>query len=95
MKGYAYITEYGHDWPNRFVQIIEHLKTFLLESCIFHHVGSTSVPGMPAKDIIDLDIEYVLMLHLLINYSHKTISMTNTYLKGHECPVEMGASSNF
>ncbi len=54
-----YIIEYNRDWPNRYLQVVEYVKKFLPDSCIFHHVGSTSVPGMPAKDIIDLDIEYV------------------------------------
>lgn len=54
-----YIKEYDLDWPKRFVLITGYVKKFLPDSCIFHHVGSTSVPGMPAKDIIDLDIEYV------------------------------------
>ncbi len=33
------------------------LRTELPVTCRIHHVGSTSVPGMPAKDIIDMDIE--------------------------------------
>ena len=53
-----YIIEYNHDWPKRFVRITGHVKEYLPESCLFHHIGSTSVPGMPGKDIIDLDIEY-------------------------------------
>ena len=54
-----YITAYNQDWPTRFAQITAYLKGFLPDGCMFHHVGSTSVPGMPAKDIIDLDMEYV------------------------------------
>ena len=53
-----YITAYNRDWPERFVQITAYVKAFLPAGCAFHHIGSTSVPGMPAKDIIDLDIEY-------------------------------------
>ncbi len=34
------------------------MTDFIPDDCLFHHVGSTSVPGMSAKDIIDLDIEY-------------------------------------
>lgn len=53
-----YITTYSHEWPKRFEQIVSHIKKFVPEECRFHHVGSTSVQNMPAKDIIDLDIEY-------------------------------------
>ena len=52
-----YITEYNADWPRRFKQIAESLRIHCAQGWKIHHVGSTSVPGMPAKDIIDLDIE--------------------------------------
>ena len=53
-----YITAYRPDWPNRFQQIVAHIRGFLPNGCRYHHIGSTSVPGMPAKDIIDLDVEF-------------------------------------
>jgi len=53
-----YITKYKDDWPTRFETIVGFIKCFLPSCCKCHHVGSTSIPGMPAKDIIDLDIEY-------------------------------------
>jgi GrpB-like predicted nucleotidyltransferase (UPF0157 family) len=53
-----YIAAYNPDWPKRFEQIAAYVKAFLPEGCTIHHVGSTSVPGMPAKDIIDIDVEY-------------------------------------
>jgi len=52
-----YITAYNRDWLEWFERIAASVKPFLPEGCAIHHVGSTSVPGMPAKDIIDLDIE--------------------------------------
>ena len=52
-----YITPYNDDWPGRFEQIAQFLRSYLPQNCGIHHVGSTSIPGMPAKDIIDLDIE--------------------------------------
>lgn len=54
-----YIVAYNRDWPKRFGQIAAYVRAFLPDSWTFHHVGSTFVPGMPAKDIIDLHIEYV------------------------------------
>ena len=55
-----YITPYNQDWPKRFVQITAYIHPFLPGRCSVHHIGSTSIPGMPAKDIIDLDIEYTI-----------------------------------
>ena len=52
-----YITDYNSEWPQRFEHITSYLTPFLPGSCQIHHVGSTAIPGMPAKDIIDLDIE--------------------------------------
>ncbi len=54
-----YIIAYNLEWPGRFEQIIMYVKKFVPDTCAFHHVGSTSVPNMPAKDVIDLDIEYM------------------------------------
>lgn len=55
-----YITEYNPDWPCRFETIADFLRPNLPQGCSVHHIGSTSVPGMPAKDIIDLDIECLI-----------------------------------
>ncbi len=51
------ITEYQKDWPkkfellkNRFLALISHITTRI------EHVGSTSVEGLWAKPVIDLDI---------------------------------------
>jgi len=52
-----YITAYNPDWPARFDRIVAMLRPHLPAECRFHHVGSTSIPGMPSKDIIDIDIE--------------------------------------
>lgn len=52
-----YITPYQAGWPIRFQHLADFLTPWLPAGCKLHHVGSTSVPGMPAKDIIDLDIE--------------------------------------
>jgi GrpB-like predicted nucleotidyltransferase (UPF0157 family) len=53
-----YITTYNQDWPERFSQIAAHVRAFVPDNWIIHHIGSTSVTGMSAKDIIDMDIEY-------------------------------------
>jgi len=52
-----YILPYLPNWKQRFSSIAQWLEPHLPEGCQIHHIGSTSIPGMPAKDIIDLDLE--------------------------------------
>jgi GrpB-like predicted nucleotidyltransferase (UPF0157 family) len=48
-------TDYSPDWPASFEQEAERLRTVLGEELVaVHHIGSTSVPGLAAKPIIDL-----------------------------------------
>jgi GrpB-like predicted nucleotidyltransferase (UPF0157 family) len=48
-------TDYSPDWPAAFEQEAERLRTLLGEKLVaVHHIGSTSVPGLAAKPIIDL-----------------------------------------
>lgn len=45
------------DWPEQFQEIKTYLLPFMSESVVrIEHVGSTSVPGLAAKPIIDIDI---------------------------------------
>jgi methionine-S-sulfoxide reductase len=51
--------EYTDSWDNDFNTIKVFLMDFLKQEIIrIHHVGSTSVKGLGAKPIIDIDIEY-------------------------------------
>jgi GrpB-like predicted nucleotidyltransferase (UPF0157 family) len=52
------IVPYSSDWPARFEQVATVLRTALAEvpSAAVEHVGSTSVPGLAAKPIIDIDV---------------------------------------
>ena len=52
-----HIREFSQDWRNGFQQIEQFLSAWVPATCRIHHVGSTSVPEMPAKDIIDVDVE--------------------------------------
>ncbi|MEW5849252.1 MAG: GrpB family protein [Myxococcota bacterium] len=48
-------TEYSPEWPARFAREAERLGALLGEELVgIHHIGSTSVPGLAAKPIIDL-----------------------------------------
>lgn len=52
------VEQYNSEWPNHFLHIkhklLSHLHTIPLVA--IEHVGSTSVPGLAAKPIIDVDI---------------------------------------
>src|SRR4051812_13278517 len=48
-------TDYSPDWPQEFEREAARLGVLLGNELIrSHHIGSTSVPGLPAKPIIDL-----------------------------------------
>lgn len=52
------ITDYNPAWPSRFVEIAEGLRNQLDTSLVLaiHHIGSTAVPGLAAKDLIDVQM---------------------------------------
>ena len=50
------IEEYNEDWKNQYEQIKNILENSLSKTIKIEHVGSTSIPGMWAKPIIDIDI---------------------------------------
>jgi GrpB-like predicted nucleotidyltransferase (UPF0157 family) len=47
------IVEYDSAWPARFASERDRLRR-LLPGVEIHHIGSTAVPGMPAKPVIDV-----------------------------------------
>ena len=52
------VEPYDPEWPQNYEAIRKEIYQILGELAIaVHHVGSTSVPGMSAKPIIDLDVE--------------------------------------
>ena len=52
-----FIRQYDEGWIDDFNDIARFLGTYLPDEMLIHHVGSTSIPSMPSKDIIDIDIE--------------------------------------
>jgi GrpB-like predicted nucleotidyltransferase (UPF0157 family) len=51
------VVEYDDDWPRRYDSWRERIQSALGETVQrIQHVGSTSVPGLPAKPIVDIQI---------------------------------------
>ena len=50
------VTQYQSSWPNDFVKIRNYLETGITYYHSIEYTGSTSVPGMVAKPIIDIII---------------------------------------
>jgi len=51
------VSDYDPEWPNWFEQIRRHVWAVVEDIALrIDHVGSTSVPGLAAKPIIDMDI---------------------------------------
>lgn len=50
------IEPYGSDWPQLFAEQALRIQRYLAEwlSAPVEHIGSTAIPGMPAKPIIDM-----------------------------------------
>lgn len=52
------VVSYNPDWSNQFKTEAEKIKQALGDNCIdIHHIGSTSVPGLAAKPIIDIIVK--------------------------------------
>ncbi|KAF7181776.1 hypothetical protein CNMCM7691_001073 [Aspergillus felis] len=51
------IVDYDPSWPTAFASIAQRIKSALGPKALtINHVGSTSVPGLPAKAVIDVDL---------------------------------------
>ncbi|MES5892627.1 GrpB family protein [Bacillus cereus group sp. RP43] len=51
------VVPYENHWSEKFQMEAERLKSVMPETVEIHHIGSTSVPGLAAKPIIDMIME--------------------------------------
>ena len=55
MPQHIVVTEYSPRWPELFAQEAERIRNILGDICLaVHHIGSTAVPGIKAKPIVDI-----------------------------------------
>lgn len=50
------ITSYQKKWPQEFQNIKAKILNSIDHDCPIEHIGSTSIPNMPAKNIIDIQL---------------------------------------
>ncbi len=78
------VTEYNQNWPMKFQEESEKLKNILGDVAIkIHHIGSTAVPGLMAKPIIDIMPEVSSLEYL----DSKTVAFEEL---GYEVMGELG-----
>lgn len=55
MSQHIVVTEYNPAWADMFRSEADIIEDILGENCVFiHHIGSTAVPGLAAKPVIDI-----------------------------------------
>ncbi len=60
------IVAYDPAWSLRFLEIADTIRNLLPDSVLsIHHIGSTAVPGLAAKPLIDIDIILPTAQHVL------------------------------
>jgi GrpB-like predicted nucleotidyltransferase (UPF0157 family) len=55
LNGPIALAEYNPEWPEHFMREAKRIQTALGDRALrIEHIGSTSIPGLPAKPIIDI-----------------------------------------
>lgn len=55
MPQHITVTDYNPKWPLQYAEERKRIVEILKENCIsIYHIGSTSVPGLAAKPVIDI-----------------------------------------
>ena len=55
MPQHITVMNYDSEWPLKYVKERDYITTILKDNCVsIYHIGSTSVPGLDAKPIIDI-----------------------------------------
>ncbi|WP_218813567.1 GrpB family protein [Rickettsiella endosymbiont of Dermanyssus gallinae] len=78
------LTEYNPEWPRIFSDAAKDIKSILKENCVqIHHIGSTAIPNIYAKPIIDM-LPVVKDISLVDSLNHEFENL------GYVCMGEYG-----
>ena len=91
------IADYKESWPEEFLVIAQILRQGLGSLAMrIDHIGSTSVPGLAAKDVIDIQItvaaldETLMRAMAALGYTHQP-----AYDQDHRPPLVAGPESDW
>ncbi len=83
------LCDYNPDWPNQFALIQADLETVLGSLTLrVDHIGSTSVPGMGAKDVIDVQVTVAEFADEIVDKLTATGYVLKPHLSDHIPPGE-------
>jgi GrpB-like predicted nucleotidyltransferase (UPF0157 family) len=86
------IVPYNEKWPREFCNIASRIKDAVGGHVLaVHHIGSTSVPGLAAKDVIDIQIS-VENLQVPLDEGLVSIGFEPTQITSDHCPSGMTLS---
>lgn len=78
------VTQYNNAWDRMFVEEAAGIRAVLADELVeIHHIGSTSVPGLKAKPIIDI-MPVVKNIERIDSYNEQMTAL------GYECMGELG-----
>jgi GrpB-like predicted nucleotidyltransferase (UPF0157 family) len=93
------IVPYDANWPEAFIAVAQLLRTALGELALrIDHIGSTSVPGLAAKDIIDVQVtveDFTCMPQLVDALSPLGYVQVPEILSDHLPPLYQGPASDW
>ena len=80
------IVPYQSGWPDEFLSLGRQIRDVLGDRAVtIHHIGSTSVPGLSAKDVIDIQVS-VAALELSILADLASAGFVHGRLASDHCP---------
>jgi GrpB-like predicted nucleotidyltransferase (UPF0157 family) len=93
------IVPYDASWPEEFVAVARPLRAVLGELALrIDHIGSTSVPGLAAKDIIDVQVtvaDFTCMPQLVTALGSLGYTQVSEYTRDHLPPLYQGPDTDW